>query len=68
MGWRTCRFGSFHSIIPYQSITDVFHALHDFALIFSALETFTNVPWLKERIVHPSIGYDYHKSAALMFF
>lgn len=68
IGLRTCRFGSFNAFILDQSIADVFLSSVEFALISSAFETFTNVPWLKERIVHPLLGYCYHRSAAVMFF
>lgn len=64
---RTCRFGSFHALIPNQSIANTFYALDEFALVFSAFETFRNVPWLKGIIVCPFLGY-YYSSAMLMFF
>lgn len=64
---RTCRFGCFPAIIRNRSIASIFHALDEFALIFSAFETFTNVPWLNEVIVRPLLGYYYHKSAVNVF-
>ena len=65
---RTCRFGCFPAIIRNRSIASIFHASGEFALvIFSAFETFTNVPWLNEAIVRPLLGYYYHKSAVNVF-
>lgn len=64
---RTCRFGCFPAIIRNRSIASIFHALDEFALIFSAFEIFTNVPWLNEVIVRPLLGYYYHKSAVNVF-
>lgn len=57
IGLSTCRFDSFHVFIPDQSIADIFLWSDDFSLRFSTFETFTNVLWLKERIVHPHLGY-----------
>ena len=65
---RTCRFGCFPAIIRNRSIASIFHVSGEFALvIFSAFETFTDVPWLNEAIVRPLLGYYYHKSAVNVF-
>lgn len=56
IGLRTCQFGSFHGIIPNQSTADIYHASDDFALIFFCIGNFHKCTWLKEIIVHPSLG------------